>query len=93
MATIALTVAHPPREGYTWMAVVPTRDRMVTGPKSYTVYHFSPWSLVENRDVEDMRSVMVTKGCNCMNNQTTQPLFATEEEILTGRVIPNWNGR
>lgn len=84
-------VGHPPREGYTWMAVVPVRDRMVTGPKSYTIYHFMPWAMVENRDVQDMQSISVTTGCACNGNQKTQPLFATEEQILSGQVCPNWS--
>jgi hypothetical protein len=77
-------------EGFTRMAVVPVRDRMVQGPKSFTIYHFMPWALIENRDIEDMQTISVTKGCACNGNQRRMPLFATEDDILSGRVVPDW---
>jgi len=72
------------------MAVVPVQQRSVRGPKSGTIYNFKPWALVEARDVAEMQTIHVTTGCACNGNQKTWPLFATEADILSGKVVPAW---
>ena len=84
-------MADAPAMVYVKMAVIPVRQRAVVGPKSYTYYNFSPWALVEERDVEDMKQIRVTLGCACNGNQRTLPLFATEADIIAGIVKPEWS--
>lgn len=72
------------------MAVVPSKQRSVQGPNSHTIYNFNPWCLVEEKDVVDMQRIKVSKGCACNGTQKVYPLFATEEQILSGQVVPEW---
>lgn len=75
------------------MAVVPVETRPVQGPKSYTIYNFNPYAYVENRDLPDMVSLMISTGCACNHNQRTVNMFATETDILSGAVVPSWAGQ
>lgn len=75
------------------MGIIPYENRQVAGPISHTHYNFSPWAMVEERDVEAMQTVSVSTGCNCASNQQVRPLFATEEQITSGKIRPVWAGK
>jgi hypothetical protein len=82
----------PVPAGYVRMAVTVTQQRQVIG-QSHTHYNFMPWGFVEERDVLGLQSVQVSTGCECTGTARRVPLFATEQDILTKRVIPSWKGR
>ena len=75
------------------MAVIPYTERSVVGPVSKTHYKFNPWAQVEERDVEQMQTITVQKGCACNGNAKVLPLFATEEQVMSRKVVPEWAGR
>jgi len=78
----------------TKLAIVPIERRNVLGPKSRTYYLFEPWCEIEDIDLEDLLSVRVRMGCNCGNgNVQEMPLFASEQDIFSGKVSPSWKGR
>ena|SRR3990167_4810017 len=79
--------------GYVRMAVIPNVQRSAQGSKSHSVYNFNPLACVEQMDVEDFLSYFYKKGCACNGNQETLPLFAREEDILSGKVVPAWAGQ
>ena len=74
------------------LGVVPIVQRSVQG-KSFTIYNFNPWALVEERDAPDMLSLISRSGCACSGTQNEQPLFAKEQDILSGKVKPVWAGQ
>ncbi len=75
------------------MAVVPYDNRVVAGHVTGFVYRMTPWAEVDERDIPAMLQIRVTTGCSCNNSYKNWPLFATEEQILTGQVKPIWKGR
>lgn len=74
------------------LGVVPVQQRSVQGP-SFTIYNFNPWCLVEERDVDAMLKIMTKQGCGCNGTQVEIPLFAKEEDILSGKIVPVWAGQ
>jgi len=75
------------------MAILPTAERVVYGPVTKRFYSFMPWADVDFQDSDAMLALTATIGCGCNGTQKTIPLFGTEEDIMNGKVTPDWKGR
>jgi len=73
----------------TILAYVPSVQHDVVGP-SHTWYSCNPLCVVEDNDVEAMVNHKVYKGCSCNGNRQEIPMFATLEDIKSGKVVPEW---
>jgi hypothetical protein len=70
------------------------RERRIAGPVTQKIYYFNPWNdEVDSRDAEQFRQVTVSSGCSCSSNYRKIPIFATEEEYKTKRVVPAWEAQ
>ena len=73
------------------LAITVSTNRQAQGPKTYQQYHFNPWSLVDETDAKDFRTLLAKVSCGCNGTvDETRPMFATKEEILSGKVKTDW---
>ena len=73
------------------LAITVSTNRQVQGPKTYQQYHFNPWSLVDEADAKDFRTLLAKVGCGCNGSvDETRPMFATLEEIQSGKIKTDW---
>lgn len=75
------------------LGLLTSERRGFTGGKTHTHYIFEPWAEIEERDVADFLAYRVKKGCECNGSVTFEQMFATEEDILSGKLVPVWAGR
>lgn len=75
------------------LAVLTTDRRGFVGGKTRTYYIFEPWAMVEDADVDDFLNYRVKRGCECNGSVTFEPMFASEQDILSGKAVPSWAGR
>ena len=73
------------------LAITVSTNRQVQGPKTYQLYHFNPWSLVDEADAKDLKTLKARTGCGCNGtSDETRPMFATYDEIKSGSVKTDW---
>jgi hypothetical protein len=66
--------------------------QQVIGPRSHTWYIFEPYANVEDMDAPEILAVRTKIGCECNGNVRFVPRFATEVDILSGKIVPDWAG-
>lgn len=73
------------------LAITVSTNRLVQGPKTYGQYHFKPWALVDEDDAKEFLKLKAKEGCGCNSNVTEKPMFAKEDQIISGAVKTNWS--
>ena len=74
------------------IASVQLARRQVIGPRSHTWYIFEPYANIEDMDAPEILELRAKIGCECNGNVRFVPMFAKEEDILSGKIVPDWAG-